>query len=93
MLLVPVLGKTVVQIENRRKLDGETVINAFKIAIRIVKTNQGIIGRQCIGKDDLMLVVKIEDKKAPFIKYHGELLIAEFEWDNNSLSKALCHIF
>ena len=32
-------------------LDGETIINAFKIAIRIVKTNQDIIGRQCIRKD------------------------------------------
>ena len=48
--------------------------DVFKIGKRMVKTNQDIIGEQCIRNDDGLLAVTDEDKKVA--------------WDRNSLSQA-----
>ena len=46
----------------------------FKIAKKMVKTNQDIIGEQCIKNDNGILAVKNEDKKIAWKSYHEKLL-------------------
>ena len=46
----------------------------LKIAKRLVKTNQDIIGEQCIKNDDGVLTVSDEDKKIACKSYHGNSL-------------------
>ena len=59
----------------------------LKIAKRLVKTNQDIIGEQCIKNDDGVLTVSDEDKKIACKSYHGRFLNTESAWDRNSLSQ------
>ena len=59
-----------------------------KIARRIVKTNQDIIGEHCIRNDDDILAVSNEDKKIACISYHEKLLNKGLACDRNSLCNA-----
>ena len=58
----------------------------LKIAKRLVKTNQDIIGEQCIKNDDGVLTVSDEDKKIACKSYHVKLFNTKFTWDRNGLS-------
>ena len=59
----------------------------LKIAKRMVKTNQDIIGEQCIRNDDGVLAVSDEDKKIAWKSYYEDL----FTWDRNSLTQTTAH--
>ena len=52
----------------------------FKIANRMVKTNQDILGEQWIGNDDgyYLLAVIDEDKNKAWKSYHEKLLSTKF---------------
>ena len=50
----------------------------FRIAKRMVKTNQVIIGEQYIRNDDGALAVSDENKKIAWKIYHEKLLNTEF---------------
>ena len=54
----------------------------------MVKTNQDIIGKQCIRDDNGVLAVSDEDKKMTWKSYHEKLSNTQFAWDRNSLSQA-----
>ena len=41
----------------------------FKIAKRMVKTNQNIIGKQCIRNDEGVLTVSNKNKEIPWKSY------------------------
>ena len=58
----------------------------FKIAKRIGKTNQNIIGEQCIRNDDGVLAFSDEDKKVTWKSLCESLLNTDFTWNGNSLS-------
>ena len=58
----------------------------FKIAKRIVKTNQDIVSGQCVGNVSDVPAVSYEDDKIYWRSYHEKPLIAEFAWYRNSLS-------
>ena len=64
----------------------EKICDVFKIAKRIVKTNQDIISGPCIGNGDDVPAVSCEDKKISWRSYHEKPFIAGFAWDTNSLS-------
>ena len=66
----------------------EQSCDVFKIAKRIVKTNQYVIGEQFIRNDVGVLAVRSEDKKIAWKSYHKKLLSTGFAWDRNSLSQA-----
>ena len=53
----------------------------------MVKTNQDIIGEQCIRNDDSVLAVGDEYKKVDLKSYHEKLLNTDLAWDRNSLSQ------
>ena len=53
----------------------------------MVKTNQDIIGEQCVRNDLGVLAVSEEDKKVAWKSYYESLLNTEFDWDRNSLSQ------
>ena len=53
----------------------------------MVKTNQDIIGEQCVRNDLGVLAVSEEDKKVAWESYYENLLNTEFDWDRNSLSQ------
>ena len=57
----------------------EQKCDVFKIAKRIIKTNQDIIGENCVRSDASVLVVSDEDKK---IAWKTELA-----WNRNSFSQ------
>ena len=59
--------------------------DVFKIAKRMVKTNQYIIDEQFI-RNVGVLAVSSEDKKIAWKSYHEKLLSTGFAWDWNSLS-------
>ena len=61
--------------------------NVFKIAKKMVKTKQDIIGEECIRNGDV-LAVSDEDKKIAWKSYHKNLLKTEFAWNSNILSQA-----
>ena len=50
----------------------------FKIAKRMIRTNQDIIGEQWIRNDSGALAVGDEDKKIAWRNYHEDLLNTEF---------------
>ena len=54
--------------------------DVFKIAKRIVKTNQDITGEQCIRNDNGVLAVSDENKKIAWKSYHKKLLNTELAW-------------
>ena len=58
--------------------------DVFKIAKRMFKTNQDIIGEQCIRNDNGVLAVSDEDKK-----YLGKVMRSFWtqSWDKNILSQ------
>ena len=56
----------------------EQKCDVFKIAKRIIKTNQDIIGEHCIRSDAGVLVVSDKDKKIAW---------KELAWNKNSLSQ------
>ena len=58
---------------------------AFKIAKMMVKTNQDVIGEQCIRNDDGVLAFSDKDSLESYRKKH---LSIEFALDRNSLSRA-----
>ena len=60
----------------------------FKIAKRMIKTNQVIISEQCLRNGDVVVAVSDEDNKIAWRSYHKNLQKKEFEWDRNSLSEA-----
>ena len=60
-----------------------------KIAKRMVRTNQDIIGElQRKRDDDSVLAVSGEDKTIAWKSYHEMLLNTSFAWNGNSLSQA-----
>ena len=61
--------------------------DVFVIVKKMVKTNQGIIGEQCIRNDDGVLAVTYEDKKMAWKSYHEKLFNTGFVWDRNILSQ------
>ena len=63
----------------------------------MVKTNEDIIGEQCIRNDDVMLGVSDKEKKIAGQSDHEKLLNKEFAWNRYSLSQAdavsrVCHL-
>ena len=54
------------------------------ITKRTVKTNQNIIGEQCIRNNDGVLAVSGKDKKMDWKRCHEKPLNIEFVWDKNS---------
>ena len=60
----------------------------FKIAKAIVKTNQDIIGEQCIRNDEGKLAVTNVDMKQAWKSYHQHLLNTEYEWEKDNLPEA-----
>ena len=63
-------------------------LNVFKIEKRLVKTNQDIIGKQCIRNDDGVFTVSDKDKKIACKNYRERFLNTKSAWDRNSLSRA-----
>ena len=59
--------------------------DVFKIAKKMVKTNQDIIAEQCIRNDDGVPAASNEDKKIAWNSYHEKLLNTEFAWDMSNL--------
>ena len=59
----------------------------FKIAKAMVKTNQDIVGEQCVKNDEGKLAVTNDDKKQAWQSHYQRLLNTEFEWDRNTLSE------
>ena len=53
---------------------------------RIVKTNEDIIGEQCIRNDDGVLASRDEGKKIAWKSYNEKLSSTEFAWDRNKFS-------
>ena len=49
----------------------------------MVKTNQNIVGEQCIRNDDGVLALSEDDNKIAVKNYH-EKLNTEFAWDKNN---------
>ena len=60
----------------------------FKIAKAIVKTNQDIIGEQCIRNDEGKLAVTNVDMKQAWKSYHQHLLNTENDWEKDNLPEA-----
>ena len=60
--------------------------DVFKIAKGMVKTNQAIIGQQCVRNDDGELKVSYKNKKIAWESHHEKLLKTEFVNDRNSFS-------
>ena len=65
----------------------EQKCDVFKIAKRIIKTNQDIIGENCVRSDASVLVVSDEDKKIAWKSYHKKLSNTELAWNRNSFSQ------
>ena len=63
--------------------------NLFKVARRMVKTNQGIIDEQFIVNDDSIVTVTDEDSKIACKSNHERVLNTEFEWNLNRLSQSV----
>ena len=61
--------------------------DVFKIAKRIVKINQDVMGEQCI-RNDGVLAVNDEDNKIVWNIYYEKLLDTELAWYRNSLRHA-----
>ena len=60
----------------------------FKIAKRMVKTNQNIFFELCLRDDDSALAVSDVYKKMARKSYDEKLSNTQFAWDRNNLSKA-----
>ena len=59
----------------------------FKTVHRMVKTNQDIIGEQCMKNNDGVLAVSHEGKKIAWKSYHEKLLNTALALNKNSFSQ------
>ena len=57
----------------------------FKIS-RMVKTNQYVIGEECIRNDNDVLTVSNKDNKIAWKSHYEKLLNIESSWDRNDFS-------
>ena len=60
--------------------------NVLKIAKKMAKTNQGIIGENCMRNDNGMLAVSDEDRKIAWKSYLEKFLNTKFAMD-----RIVCH--
>ena len=58
----------------------------MKIAKKMAKTNQGIIGENCMRNDNGMFAVSDEDRKIAWKSYLEKFLNTEF-----ALDRIVCH--
>ena len=66
----------------------EEKLEIFKVAKQTVKTNQDVVGEQCV-RDDMGNLAYTEDaKKKAWSSHYKHLLNIEFDWDQDSLSQA-----
>ena len=66
----------------------EVKLEIYKVAKQTVKTNQDVVGEQCV-RDDMGTLAYTEDaKKKAWSSHYNHLLNIEFDWDQDSLSQA-----
>ena len=66
----------------------EVKLDIFKVAKQTIKTNQDVVGEQCV-RDDMGKLAYTEDaKKKAWSSHYKRLLNIEFDWDQDSLSQA-----
>ena len=63
-------------------------LDIFKVAKQTIKTNQDVVGEQCV-RDDMGKLAYTEDaKKKAWSSHYKHLLNIEFDWDQDSLTQA-----
>ena len=66
----------------------EVKLDIFKVAKQTIKTNQDVVGEQCV-RDDMGKLAYTEDaKKKAWSSHYNHLLNIEFDWDQDSLTQA-----
>ncbi len=66
----------------------EVKLDIFKVAKQTIKTNQDVVGEQCV-RDDMGKLAYTEDaKKKAWSSHYKHLLNIEFDWDQDSLTQA-----
>ena len=82
-------ANTVVYTAQNEAANKKTEQDIFKVSKQMQKTNQDVVGEQCVRDDTGTLACTEEAQKKAWHSHYNHLLNVEFDWDQDSLSQAV----